>query len=395
MKKIIPLLAITTLLALGACTISVAPQSNATATITPPLPFFSATIPPTFTPRPSSTSLPPTAIPTVAPIGGLITTQINVRSKPDQTSASLGTLKNGDQVQIIGKDVSGAWWQITYSASADGKGWIASAYVNAEGNGATLPVIDPSGAIIPTANPINTIAPTNAPFTSTSNAKTASVQSKINVRSGPGSNYNSLGLLNPGDIVTLTGRNETSAWLQIIYPGGPDDRGWVSAAYVQAPSVEGLPYYNNLGTPIGNIPTLVVNPATPTPTLIPAPQDGDSSAAPAFSLIFSPAGSRLFTFSDAVSSPEGDNEDWLAIKIDGASGQTKTILISIACAGNGSAQAILQKSGSAFANSGAIECGAAGQSFTLNTQEVYLLQIKSAGASSLQFTSYTISIQVQ
>jgi uncharacterized protein YraI len=393
MKRIITLLFAAIALTLSACTISVSPQIKETPTITP-IPFLTATLAPTLTPRPSATPIPPTPVPTIEPVIGFATTQINVRAGPDKTQSALGTLNNLDQVEIIGKDAGGGWYLILYAPSPTGLGWIASAFIRIQGDATRIPVVDQNATTLsPTQG--STAAPTSAPFTATSAVKTGIVQQKINVRSGPGSNYNSLGILNPGDTVTLTGRNETSSWLQIQYPGGPDDRGWVSAAYVQVTTVEGLPYYNNLGTPIGNIPTLVVEPATPTPTLVPAPQDGDSAQSPAVSLTFQPTGARLFTYSSDVSSPTGDAEDWIEIRIDGPAGQTKTLLISLACTGNGSAQAILQKNGSAFTGSGAITCGMQNQSVTLNTQETYLVRISAIDSGSLQYTSYTITIQSQ
>jgi uncharacterized protein YraI len=52
---------------------------------------------------------------------------------------------------------------------------------------------------------------------------------RVNVRSGPGTQYTVLGKLNPGDAVDVTGRNEASDWVRVNFNG---QEGWVSANVV-------------------------------------------------------------------------------------------------------------------------------------------------------------------
>ncbi len=63
--------------------------------------------------------------------------------------------------------------------------------------------------------------------------KTVDVTSKnrINVRSGPSTNYGVIGSLGTGDIATANGRNEQTSWLRIQLPGS-SALGWVSASLV-------------------------------------------------------------------------------------------------------------------------------------------------------------------
>lgn len=54
---------------------------------------------------------------------------------------------------------------------------------------------------------------------------------RLNVRSGPGTNFNVITRLNNGDVVPLTGyRNGNGSWVQIALPNAT---GWVSATYVR------------------------------------------------------------------------------------------------------------------------------------------------------------------
>lgn len=142
------------------------------------------------------------------------------------------------------------------------------------------------------------------------NGRVAIVQQQINVRSGPGTGFNSLGTLSPQDVVNLTGKDSNGTWLQIEYPSGPEGKGWVSAGFVQAQGVESLPIITEAGHVVGTgTPTTI--PATPTRTLIPAPTDDDSAGNPIVSVIFDPSETYTLIYNGDVSSPAGDPEDWI------------------------------------------------------------------------------------
>lgn len=68
-------------------------------------------------------------------IGTVLASRLNVRSGPGVTNSTLGDLKQGDRVEIIGRQ--GSWLQIIYGASAGGTGWVRSAYVRVGGDSAS------------------------------------------------------------------------------------------------------------------------------------------------------------------------------------------------------------------------------------------------------------------
>src|SRR4026209_364730 len=73
----------------------------------------------------------------------------------------------------------------------------------------------------------------------------------VNVRSGPGTESDQVGVLVPGQTSAILGQSPKSHWIKIEYIGGPDNTGWVVAEFVRI---------------IGdnaNIPT-IVPPPTPT-----------------------------------------------------------------------------------------------------------------------------------
>jgi hypothetical protein len=63
----------------------------------------------------------------------------------------------------------------------------------------------------------------------------------INVRSGPGTEYTAIGVLNAGDLVSAFGRTVGGTWIQISFPEGADGIGWVYSPLVTLVSGGDLP----------------------------------------------------------------------------------------------------------------------------------------------------------
>ncbi|MCB0166911.1 MAG: PKD domain-containing protein [Anaerolineae bacterium] len=95
--------------------------------------------------------------------------------------------------------------------------------------------------------------PTVAQLTTTAN---------LNVRSGPGTTFDILGVLLLGQSAEIIGRNAEATWWQIKFPSATQDFGWVSAQFVQASNIANVP--------IVNVP-VPPTPAPPTPTATPEP----------------------------------------------------------------------------------------------------------------------------
>ncbi len=312
------------LLALAMLAAACAPAEPPPPTATDTPLFFTATLPPTLTPRPSPTPAPPTGTPPVTPVEGQTTTQLNVRSAPSAASETLGMVTIFSKVQIVGKDQDGGWWMILFPESPTGVGWITSQYVQV-GADPDVPVIGAPPAAGPTG-----AAP--APAGGSGDASGSVIES-VNVRSGPGTDYNAVGMVQAGEQVGLTGKDPVGAWLQIAFPGGPDGKGWISAAFLQAQGVEGLPIISESGQVLGT-GTPAPQPAGPAPTVLPAAPDNDSAADPAASLTLSTAELRSFEYSSDLSAPQGDPEDWVGFRIGGTSGQAATVSVAVTCSGN-------------------------------------------------------------
>jgi len=273
--------------------------------------FFTATLPLTSIPQATQTPTLPAPMPStveesnISPIEGITTTQINVRVGPSTASESLGMIGPFVKVQIIGRDASGSWYQIIYTESEAGKGWVRAEYAQVEAP-AEIPLVETTSG--------------------SGSAVSGLVIQKINVRNGPGIVYEMLGVLNPNDVVFITGRNPGGAWLQIEFASAPDGKGWVTAEFLQVGNIESLPL---IGGEVEETATPANVTETPNIVTVSAMQDGDSMQTPLAVTVFSPTGSRALQVSGDVSAPDGDAEDWIQFTAYGG-----IVAIQTACSNN-------------------------------------------------------------
>ncbi|MGE1115281.1 SH3 domain-containing protein [Priestia megaterium] len=121
---------------------------------------------------------------------------LNVRSGAGTNYASIGSVTKGQKLSVVSK--SGSWYKINYNGRT---GYVSSDYVQASG----------------TATP---------PAESTTYTVTAST---LNVRSGAGTNYASIGSVTKGQKLSVV--SKSGSWYKINYNGRT---GYVSSDYVQA-----------------------------------------------------------------------------------------------------------------------------------------------------------------
>ena len=326
----------------------------------------SATLRPTS--APSEAPRQPSPQPTLAPVEGLTSTQVNVRAEPSTSSRVLGVIPANARVEITGKDPGENWWQINYPEGVDGKGWVTAQYITA----ATRPEVPTIGG----------------PETDPNQGSVAVVQQQLNVRSGPGTDFNSLGTLNPQDVVRLTGKDSNGTWLQIDYPLGPEGKGWVSSAFVQAQGTENLPIIAESGLVVGTAtPTSI--PATPTATVLPAWEDQDSATHPIASVIFELTGTQTFIYNGDLSSPQGDSEDWVAFKPN-----DEFIFVSLECRGSHSIRlTVLENTSPPDTSMG---CGDIMKRVIVKPASDYLIHVQAlSSAGELQYTKYVLTVEVR
>ncbi len=141
---------------------------------------------------------------------------------------------------------------------------------------ATVAPTDPPATLVPSATPTPTNPPTATPEpsnTPTPLVPLVTVNTDLNVRSGPGVSYTRLGKLSEGTESSIVGRSEDGGWWQISFAGAPEGTAWISGDYGEARNVDGVPVVEAPPTPTPSGPTATPLPPTPEPSPTPPPVD--------------------------------------------------------------------------------------------------------------------------
>jgi uncharacterized protein YraI len=272
-------------------------------------------------------------------------------------------IENSTVLHILGRDPSGNWYQIAFESGDGGIGWVTSEYVSVP-DGQPIPVVGANGP-----------------------APLAAAREQINVRAGPGTRFETLGMLNPRDVVTLTGRDISGAWIRIRLTGAPEGIGWVAASFLEAAAVDELPVIGDDGQVLGTSTPMGVAPA-PTPAIAAARQDGDSADAPAVDVEFTPLGIGSVIYTSDVSAQEGDLKDWIRF-----APYDPTLKITLMCAGNGDLLLELALAGEGSGPTQRLECGTTSD-LVLEARGAYSILISVAPEPGRDvYARYTLSIQ--
>jgi hypothetical protein len=147
-----------------------------------------------------------------------------------------------------------------------------------------------------------------------------------------------------------------------------------------------VPIITEAGEVVGTgTPTSV--PATPTSTVLPAWEDGDSQTAPIASVVFQPLGTHTLIYSGDVSAPNGDSQDWIQFTPYG-----KAVFASLECFGKNNLLVNLLESGqpSKFQ----LLCGDTRKELMTQSGSIYTIHLQAPLLSGgVQYFPYTITIE--
>lgn len=177
-----------------------------------------------------------------------------IRSGAGTEWRKIDLLPAGTTVALDGRESSGAW--VRGIASNGAVGWMAARFLTVTPEAVfSLPIIDReapltvsapaqgSGPAIP-AVPANAEEPESAPalVPAPSGGLGAAVTARVNMRSGPGTQWRRVGGLEVGERINLDGRDATIGWVRGINSRGVI--GWIAAQYT------GLPFDQIAALPI-------------------------------------------------------------------------------------------------------------------------------------------------
>jgi uncharacterized protein YraI len=112
------------------------------------------------------------------------------------------------------------------------------------------------------------------------------IDTDLNVRTGPGTEYDRLGVLASGATVAVVGKNDDASWWYIVFPPSADERGWVAAQFVTARNTDGVSVINTPTPYPTPSPTSVVE---ITATFTPTPEPTNTATTEATSTSLPPA----------------------------------------------------------------------------------------------------------
>jgi uncharacterized protein YraI len=156
---------------------------------------------------------------------------VYIRSGPGVEYPAYGLAAKDAKGEVIGVSEDGQWWVIKLptTVAPDGQGWVSADWV-ATSNTENVPVIAAPGQQ----------PPANLPPPATG-APTAVALDYVNVRSGPGEEYDIYGVVPPGASGEILGKSQDGRWWAVKAPSVASGRGWVSVDYVQAYNADQVP----------------------------------------------------------------------------------------------------------------------------------------------------------
>lgn len=262
----------------------------------------------------------------------------------------------------------------------------------------------------------------------------ATAQRNLNVRSGPGTSYTIVGQIAQGTTLEVVGRNEDGSWWMVLYPPGSGSTAWVYADFTVSENTEEVPVVAAVGAvasgggqgPSYPAPTAASTSTSPPPTASvggpsptspPPPQatptataqasptptqssqtaaaDNDSTFNPAISFSLAPTGNRRqFSYSNDVSSPNGDPEDWVEFTTVASENENNYVWVTLTCSGTVSVRADLWDAPTHSQKVGTfVTCGAVDQRISTTSNHTYQFRIFPQGNGYAQYTITVKGVQ--
>ncbi len=205
----------------------------------------------------------------------------NLRANTFIESDELGQITSGTRYPVLARNEFYPWFLVGDPTTNQPLGWVFGELVVVQGDinilpfstyvvGSGVPFVPsfqvspnpdattpPTATLAPDVTPTATLPPTSTP----ASPVTALVQGEINIRYGPGTEYDRLGLAQAGDVFDVIARHTQLPWVKILYPSSPNGEAWINAELLQfTGNLNELPAISQLSFVL---PTL-----TPTPSIL-------------------------------------------------------------------------------------------------------------------------------
>lgn len=224
--------------------------------------------------------------------------QVNIRAEPGIEATLLGQMTIGTPYPVIGRSDIFPWILLGDPVTQEPIGWVYQEITIISGNLNSVPFSTLVVTDNPTATaaaPTLTLAPNSTPLSRTATLAPSATpaftvagttQGEVNIRYGPGTNYQRIGVAQAGDRFQVTAWHTQLPWVQIRYDSSPTGYGWIA---IDLLVVEGDIYsLPAISTTVFNLPTL-----TPTPSVVQSSSTLGGSTV-SLSPEFAALGNRIF-----------------------------------------------------------------------------------------------------
>ena len=199
--------------------------------------------------------------------------QANLRANTDVESFLVGEITSGTRYPVLARSEFYPWLLLGDPATNQPIGWVFAELVTVQGNLNSLPfstqIVDPNA--VPTSTPapasaaeptatqelvgvILANAPTHTPTPDLSNVIAGELNGEVNIRLGPGVEYDRIGVGRAGDRFEIVAWHTQLPWLQVRYPDSPNGYAWIARDLLDINGdVTSLP---SLSQTVFNLPTL-------------------------------------------------------------------------------------------------------------------------------------------
>jgi hypothetical protein len=275
---------------------------------------------------------------------------LNVRRGPGTVYGIVGALRTGTSARIVGVSPDGGWWKIDCPPATGGECWLSA--------GPAFSQATDAGSVAIAAVPPR---PTHTPAA---------------VAGGTGGS----GTATATATATATGSATATATATTAAGNNP------------------TPTYTPTATATGvaNSPTPTYTPtATATTAVQEAPFDNDSLQNPAQDVFLSITGTRDFTHSDAVSFPNGDQDDWVQFEFPNNSNSNQVVRLTLTCqlsgnVGNAQLRATIYENGQQ--TSKIAICGQGQQQLIVDNTKVQQVRIHFGVTNDGVYATYSLQV---
>ena len=166
--------------------------------------------------------------------------QANMRATPDVNGELVGEIVVGTRYPVIGRSEQFPWLLLGDRGTLRPIGWVFQELLTVYGDVNNVPfsTTDVSEPYIPSATPPPdgiTVEPTNSvnPTATPVYQVAGSVNGEINIRYGPGTEYDRVGVAQAGQRFEITAYHTQLPWVQVSYEGSPNGFAWIARSLLE------------------------------------------------------------------------------------------------------------------------------------------------------------------